>query len=67
MNKDKIKIILLNIKSIYILKLILDNLYEDKLLNIIRYNKFLQNKLNKDIISYQEATKIVIEIIPGNF
>ena len=67
MNEDKRKSILLNIKSIYILKLILDNLYEDKLLNIIRYNKFFQNKLNKDIISYQEATKIVIEIIPGNF
>ena len=65
MNEDKSKNILLNINSIYILKQILDNLYENKLLNIIRYNKFLQNKLNIDIISYKEATKIIIEIIPG--
>ena len=65
MNEYNRKSILLNIKSNYILGQILDNLYENKLLNIIRYNKFLQNKLNKDIISYQEATKIVIEIIPG--
>ena len=43
MDEDKSKNIFLNINSTYILKQILDNLYENKLLNIIRYNKFLQN------------------------
>ena len=64
MEEDNKKIILLNIKSIYILKQILDILDESILLNLIRYNKYHQNKLNIDINTYKEAKKIEIEIIP---
>ena len=64
MKEGNKKCILLNIKSIYILKQILDNLYENKLLNLLRYNKLHQNKLNIDINIYKKAAKIEIEIIP---
>jgi len=55
--------ILDKIKSEYILKNIFENLSLRKTLEIIRYNKNLQNKLNKDIKSYKEYLKIEIELI----
>ena len=58
------KNVLLNIKSNYILKIIFNNLVEFKLLNIIRYNKKLQNKSDKDKNFYREYSKIEIGIIP---
>ena len=62
---EKINNILIKIRSKYILKQIFDNLKENKLLEIIRYNKNIQNKLNKNLIDYiKEYSKIVIEIIP---
>jgi len=53
------------IRSVYILRLIFDNLKEKKLLEIINYNKNMQNKLNKGLNDYiNEYSKIEIEIIP---
>ena len=53
------------IKSRYIFKRILDNIKEYKKLDIIRYNKSFQNKLNKDLDDYfKEYSKIEIELIP---
>ena len=52
-----------SIKSIYILKIIIENIQNIKLLNIIRYNKCIQNKLNLDINVYKkEYSKIKFEI-----
>ena len=62
---EKINNFLKKIRSKYILKQIFDNLKENKLLEIIRYNKNIQNKLNKKLIDFiKEYSKIVIEIIP---
>ena len=56
---------LLNIKSNYILKQIFNNLQKKILLNLIRYNKTLQKRLNKDINDYKiEYSKIELEIYP---
>ena len=56
---------LIKIRSKYILKQIFDNLQEIKLLEIIRYNKNIQNQLNKGLKDYiNEYSKIEIEIIP---
>ncbi len=46
--------ILNNVKSNYILKKILDNIRQIKILNIIRYNKTIQNRLNIDINTYKK-------------
>jgi surface protein len=61
-----------NIKSGYILKQICKNIERKKLIEILRYNKILQNKLNINIDEYKEFSNIEIEIIPikrkyGNF
>ena len=62
---EKINNFLKKIRSKYILKQIFDNLKENKLLEIIRYNKNIQNKLNKKLKDFiKEYSKIVIEIIP---
>ena len=60
------------VKSNYILKLIFNNLHANKLLEMIRYNKKIQNKLNKDIDYFKRYLQIEIEITPleniyGNF
>jgi len=61
------------VKSKYIVQQIFNNLSKIKLLEIIRYNKQLQNKLDIRIIDYiRNFSKIIIEIIPednhyGNF
>ena len=59
-----------NIKSKYILKQILDNLHKLKLLQIIRYNKNIQNKRDINLKDYKEYSKqyssIEIDIIPDN-
>ena len=62
---EKINNFLMWIRSKYILKQIFDNLKENKLLEIIRHNKNIQNKLNKGLNDFiKEYSKIVIEIIP---
>ena len=64
---------LYNIKSKYILKYILLNLRENRFLNIIRYNKNLQNKLDLGIKYYKDFYELVeVELFPiknkyGNF
>jgi len=44
---------MLEIKSSYILKIIFSNINEKSKLNIIRYNKTLQNKLDINIMNYK--------------
>ena len=52
------------IKSKYILKQIFDSLQQNKIIQIIKYNKSLQNKLEISINDYIEYSQIEIEIIP---
>ena len=56
-----------SIKSKYILKQILENLQKKKLLQIIKYNKTIQNRLNINISDYikicENFTKIEIELL----
>ena len=62
---EKINNFLKKIRSKYILKQIFDNLKENKLLEIIRYNKNIQNKLKIELDDYiKEYYKTEIEIIP---
>ena len=56
--------ILKDIKSTYIMKMIFSNLEITKYLNIIRYNKKYQKRLEKTINDYIKAGKIEIELIP---
>ena len=56
-----------NIKSVYILKKVVDNILPLKLLSLIKYNRKNQNKLDigiNDYIKYYQRIKI--EIIPFN-
>ena len=75
LNIIKSMIFLDNLKSKYILSKILDNLSKNKSLEIIKYNKKIQNRLNlsiKDYKEFYEHIPIEIELIPlknklGNF
>ena len=65
-------ILLKEIKSNFVLRKIFGNLKENSLLAIIKYNKKIQNKLNKNLDDYKNYRKTIIEIIPeenkyGNF
>ena len=61
----KAKKYLKKIKKEEVLQLIFGYIKYNKTLNIIRYNKNIQKKMNKDIKDYKnEYFKIVIEIIP---
>ena len=51
-----------NIKSEYFLQRIFDNLKRNKLLEIVKYNKQLQNKLNININSYKEFSQLYSSI-----
>ena len=56
---------LIKIHSKYIVIKIFENLTQNKLLNIINYNKSYQKLMNKKIIDYiREFSKIEIEIFP---
>ena len=59
---------LLNIKSKYILQIVFEILPKNKSLEIIKYNKKLQEKIYNNINDYKESLKIyssiIIEIIP---
>ena len=56
---------LTKIRSKYIIIKIFDNLEQNKLLNIIKYNKQYQKLMNIKLIDYiREYSKIEIEIIP---
>ena len=64
---------LIKIRSKYILKQIFDNLKQIKLLQMIRYNKNIKNKLNINKNHYFiEYSKVIVELFPmehqfGNF
>ena len=56
---------LTKIKSKYIIIKIFDNLKQNKLLNIVNYNKKYQKLMNIKLIDYKRKySKIEIEIIP---
>ena len=57
--------ILENIKSRCILSKIYDIMTQKKKLEIVRWNKKIQNRLNLDVKDYEEYCKIEIEIIPA--
>ena len=63
-------LILLNIKSNYFLERIYDNILKKKSLEIVIYNKKIQNRINLSIKDYKEYSEkfssIEIEIIPCN-
>jgi len=63
-NELKSKDVLVNIKSKYILLKILSILTKDKSMNIIRYNKKIQERLNLNVNDYKEYSQIysLIEI-----
>ena len=67
---EKSNLILQNIKSNYFLERIYDNILKKKSLEIVKYNKKLQNRINLSIKAYKEYsekfTQIEIEIIPCN-
>ena len=48
------------------LNTIFSNPRKRRLLNIVKYNKKIQNLLNLDVKDYEEYCKIEIEIIPCN-
>ena len=62
------KVDLVNIKSYYIIQKVFNNMKKNKPLEIIKYNKKLQNKLNISINDYkkffEQFTPIEIEIKP---
>ena len=53
-----------NIKSRYILSKIYDNMTKKKKLQIVKYNKKIQNRINLSVNDYKEYCEIEIEIIP---
>ena len=53
-----------SIKSRYIISKIYNNITIKKKLEIVKYNKRIQNLLNLDIKDYKEYREIEIEIIP---
>ena len=55
-----------NIKNRYILSKIYANIPKKKKLEIVKYNKKLQNRLNLSIKDYQEYYELIeIEIVPN--
>ena len=60
------KNLLKKIQSKYILKLVMENMKENIRLNLIKYNKSLQKKIDIKLKDYAEYSKIVIiEIVPS--
>ena len=63
--EESTKICIIDIKSNFILKKVIDHLPRHKLLKLINHSKKVQNRLNKNINDYKnEFYKIIIEIIP---
>ena len=53
-----------SLKSDYFLQKLYDNMTKKKKLEIVKYNKKIQNRLNLDVKDYKEYSEIEIEIIP---
>ena len=51
-----------DIRNKYILQKIFDLIYKNNSLNIIRYNKAIQNKLDINIDTYKEYSQIIFDI-----
>ena len=56
--------ILESLKSDYFLQKLYDNMTKKKKLEIVKYNKRIQNRINLSVNDYKECCKIEIEIIP---
>ena len=69
-NKSKNNTLFGNIKSDYIFQEIIKKINEKKVLNIIKYNKSIQKRLNKDINNYKfyffKSEVFNIKFIGGN-
>ena len=61
---SKLNPIIANIKSRYILSKIYNNMTIKKKLEIVKYNKRIQNRINLSTKDYKECCEIEIEIIP---
>jgi len=61
---EKVKNYLKNIKSKYILKKIIGNISQKKLLYLIKNNKSIQKTLDIGIKDYENYLNIEIDIIP---
>ena len=55
------------IKNKYLLMQLLENISERRLLNIIKYNKSLQLRLEISIDTYEEFSNIELDIIPSEY
>ena len=58
------KSIIKNIKNKYKLRQIFGHLNINKILKIIKYNKYIQDKLQIDITDYKKFNQIEIELVP---
>ena len=54
-----------SLKSDYFLQKLYDNMPKKKKLEIVKYNKKIQNRINLSVKDYKEYCKIEIEIIPA--
>ena len=61
---DKFNVNLKNVKSNYILSKIYANLSKRTSLQVVKYNKILQKRLNLNIKDYKKFCDIEIEILP---
>ena len=59
-SKNQIK----NVKSHYIIQLIFEYMTERKYLEVIRYNKSIQKRIDININHYKVKTSIELDIIP---
>ena len=70
-NKNKSEYILGNLKGNYFLMILFDFLHKRKSLEIIKYNKKIQQRINLDINAYKEYSEtyssIEIDIIPFRY
>ena len=62
LNQTKNKVDFNNVKSTFILRKITDNVKKNKFLNIIKYNKKIQKRLNLTIFDYKNYSSIEIEL-----
>jgi len=69
-NKNKSKNIFKNLKNDYFLRNVFNNLLEKRSLDIIKYNKYIKDRINISIKDYKEYSEIYspieIEIKPAN-
>ena len=72
-NQNELKVILKKIKSQYVLKKIFNNIQKNKFLDIIKYNKKIQKKLNLGLIDYKNnselfsSIEIELELVENKF